>query len=74
MNYTHIGHAEWQATIGRRRVRPVHERAVEAEAKAAQFLADANEARDAGKNAKADCLYSAAQKWLDEFNRLTDRA
>lgn len=74
MNHTHLGHAEWQATIGRRIRRTEHERAVEAGATAARFLADANEAQEAGKQTKADRLYASAQRWLDKFNNLTGRA
>jgi hypothetical protein len=52
-------------------MKTTHERAVEAETKAARFLADANAAKEAGKN--ADRLYASAQRWLDKFNELTDR-
>ena len=73
MNHSHPGHAEWQAIIGKRRVRSAHERAVEAESNVARFLADANEAREAGRQAQANRLDASAQRWLDRYNTLKGR-
>jgi hypothetical protein len=50
------------------------QKAVEAEARAARWLADGNEAREAGKSEKAERCYAKAQHWLDRFNELTGRA
>ena len=53
------------------------ERQIEAETRANQYLADANEAAESGKSAKAETLYSKSQFWLDRMNNLNgdgDRA
>jgi hypothetical protein len=48
--------------------------AIDAEANAARYLADANQAKEAGQHAKAERLYALAQRWLDRFNELTGRS
>lgn len=48
--------------------------ALNAEVMAGRWLADGNEAREAGKTAKAERCYAKAQHWLDRFNKLTGRA
>lgn len=48
--------------------------AINAEARAGQWLADGNEAREAGNAEKAERCYTKAQYWLDRYNKLTGRA
>lgn len=48
--------------------------ALNAETRAGQWLADGNEARDAGDNQKAERCYAKSQYWLDRYNKLTGRA
>lgn len=57
----------------RGQVRPLKDRIIEAEVKCSQALADANVAREDGNTMKADRLYARSQRWLDKFNRLTER-
>ena len=55
----------------------VRERAIEAEVRASQYLADANEALEAGRKEKAEKLFAKSQFWLDRMNLLSgdsDRA
>lgn len=42
----------------------------DADARGSAILADANEAAEAGFKAKAERLYTRAQKWLDRSNNL----
>jgi len=51
-----------------------HERAVEAEVRGNKYLADANEAREAGNKEKAEKLYDKGQFWLDRYNKLAGNA
>jgi len=44
---------------------------LKAEEMASRYLADGNEAAEAGKTAKAEKLYVKGQYWLDRLNRLT---
>lgn len=41
-----------------------------AEERGNRYLADANEAAERGKNAKAEKLYEKCQFWLDRANKL----
>lgn len=54
--------------------RSVRERAIDAEALANRWLADGNEAAEAGNAAKADRCYEKAQFWLDRYNLLASKA
>lgn len=47
-----------------------NEKIVEAEARCARYLGDANEAAEQGKKAKAERLYEKSQYWLDRANKL----
>jgi hypothetical protein len=47
-----------------------HERTIEAEDRAARYLADANQAAEQGDQAKAEKLYKKSQFWLDRYNTL----
>lgn len=47
-----------------------HEKIVEAEARCARYLGDANEAAEGGNATKAEKLYDKAQYWLDRANKL----
>ena len=49
-------------------------KAIDAEERGNRWLADANEAAEAGNKAKAERCYEKGQFWLDRFNRLTGRA
>ena len=49
------------------------ERILAADHKMQRLLGNANEATEAGHKAKAKRLYDAAQRALDEYNRLTGR-
>ncbi len=50
------------------------ERTQVAEERASRYLADANEAAEAGKSAKAERLYAKSQFWLDQYNKLAGNA
>ena len=50
--------------------RPLSERIADAEARAGSALGNANEARDRGHARAAARFDTAAQRWLDEANRL----
>ncbi|MFL6970075.1 hypothetical protein ACJ6X8_27985 [Pseudomonas alvandae] len=50
------------------------ERALEAEAKASQWLADGNQAQEAGRTVKAERCFQKAQFWLDRANLLSGQA
>jgi len=45
-----------------------HRRILDAEIKASQWLADGNEAREAGDMVEADKCYAKSQYWLDKYN------
>jgi hypothetical protein len=49
----------------------LYERTQEADVRAGTYLADANEASEAGKHALATKLYDKAQFWLDRYNLLS---
>lgn len=51
----------------------VAERALDAEVKASKWLADGNQAREAGQEEKAERCYEKAQFWLDRANLLSGR-
>lgn len=55
-------------------VTPLAERVLEAEAKASQWLADGNQAQEAGRTVKAERCFQKAQFWLDRANLLSDQA
>lgn len=55
-------------------VKPLDQRALEAEARASQWLADGNQAREAGRTVKAERCFQKAQFWLDRANLLSDQA
>lgn len=46
------------------------EKIVKAEDLGSRYLADANEAAEIGKHAKAERLYEKSQFWLDRANKL----
>lgn len=46
------------------------ERIAEADERGSRYLADANEAAEAGKKDKAEKLYEKGQFWLDRSNKL----
>lgn len=50
------------------------ERALDAETRASQWLADGNQAREAGRTVKAERCFQKAQFWLDRANLLSGRA
>jgi hypothetical protein len=50
------------------------DRALDAELKASNHLANANEAAERGQHDKAERLYEKAQFWLDRYNRLAGNA
>lgn len=50
--------------------RPLSERIADAEARAGSALGNANEARERGQVRAAARYDAAAQRWLDEANRL----
>lgn len=54
--------------------RSVEERALEAETKANQWLADGNDALESGNQGKADRCFDKAQFWLDRANLLSGQA
>jgi hypothetical protein len=45
-------------------------RIADADARGGAYLADANEAAEQGKHAKAEKLYTKGQYWLDLSNKL----
>jgi hypothetical protein len=51
--------------------RPLSQRILEAEDKAAMYLGNYNEAAESGQHEKAAKLYDKAQFWLDRFNLLS---
>ena len=53
---------------------PLAERALDAETRASQWLADGNEAKEAGRTVKAERCFQKAQFWLDRANLLSGRA
>lgn len=53
--------------------RTLQERIVDADIKCRRALADATDAKEAGKKKKAERLEDRAQYWLDEQNRLEDK-
>jgi hypothetical protein len=55
-------------------VKPLAERTLDAETRASQWLADGNEAREAGHTAKAERCFEKAQYWLDRANHLSGRS
>jgi cytochrome c peroxidase len=55
-------------------VKPLDQRALEAETRASQWLADGNQAREAGRTVKAERCFQKAQFWLDRANLLSDQA
>jgi len=54
-------------------LRTVTERALDAEVKASQWLADGNQAAEAGQREKAERCFEKAQFWLDRANLLSGR-
>ena len=50
--------------------RTVAERALDAEVRSSQWLADGNEANEAGQHEKAERCYAKSQYWLDRANHL----
>ena len=48
----------------------LQEKIVEADERGCWYLAEANEAAEQGKQAKADKLYEKGQFWLDRLNKL----
>ena len=48
-------------------------KAIDAEDRSNRWLADGNEAAEAGNKVKAERCYEKGQFWLDRFNRLTAR-
>ncbi|WP_434716313.1 hypothetical protein [Paraburkholderia sp. A3RO-2L] len=54
-------------------MKPLCERILDAETRASQWLADANEARERGDEKRAAECDAKSQHWLDRFNLLTGR-
>lgn len=54
--------------------KPLDERALDAETRVSQWLADGNQAREAGRTVKAKRCFQNAQFWLDRANLLSGRA
>lgn len=54
--------------------KPLDERALDAETRASQWLADGNQAREAGFTVEAERCFQKAQFWLDRANLLSGRA
>lgn len=52
----------------------LNEKIVRASDLASRYLADANEAEEAGKREKAAKLYAKSQYWLDRYNKLIGNA
>jgi hypothetical protein len=59
---------------GKAPVASLAERVLEAETRASQWLADGNQAEEAGHIAKAERCFQKAQFWLDRANLLSGRA
>jgi len=57
-----------------RKTKTDEQKALEAEVRCSQWLADGNAAREAGNMAKAAKCDAKSQFWLDRYNRLTGRA
>lgn len=55
-------------------IKRLDEKALTAEVRASQWLADGNAARERGNMAKAEKCYAKSQFWLDRYNKLTGRA
>ncbi|OJW46181.1 MAG: hypothetical protein BGO63_03685 [Candidatus Accumulibacter sp. 66-26] len=51
-------------------MKPLADRALEAEVRASRWLADANEARERGDMATAEKCDAKSQYWLDRYNLL----
>lgn len=51
-------------------MKTLSEKIIDAETRGNRALADANEAFEAGRHAKADKLYAKGQFWLDRYNKL----
>lgn len=54
--------------------KPLHERILDAEVRCSRWLADGNEALEAGLTEKAEECYSKSQFWLDRYNLLTNQS
>jgi hypothetical protein len=50
-----------------------HPKVIDAYTRGNQYLADANALREAGKQERAERLYTKGQYWLDRYNKLTGR-
>ncbi len=48
----------------------LEERIQDAEERGNRYIADANEASEAGRTAQAEKLYEKSQFWLDRLNKL----
>jgi hypothetical protein len=48
----------------------LNERMIDADERAARYLADANEAQESGREKEANALYEKSQFWLDRYNKL----
>lgn len=55
-------------------VTPLAERVLDAETRASQWLADGNQAQEAGRTVKAERCFQKAQVWLDRANLLSGKA
>lgn len=54
--------------------KPLQERIADADALANGWLADGNEASEAGNRTKAEACYEKAQFWKDRYTLLTNQA
>ncbi len=54
--------------------KPLQERILEADTRASQWLADANEAREAGNLSRAEACEAKAQFWKDRYNLLAGKS
>lgn len=54
--------------------KPLHQRIADADALANRWLADGNEAAEAGQPAKAEKCYERSQYWKDRYTLLTNQA
>ncbi|RUX08048.1 MAG: hypothetical protein E5V51_00250 [Mesorhizobium sp.] len=54
----------------RKALESLSEKIADADARGGRYLADANEAAEQGKHAKAEKLYARGQYWLDRSNKL----
>jgi len=52
---------------------PLAERVLDAETRASQWLAEGNQAAEAGRVTKAERCFQKAQFWLDRANHLSGR-